>query len=129
MPYPGINMGDGWETRRRRDNGNDWCIVKLGLTGTIRKVIVDTAHFKGNYPDSFSLQAALSQREDMDAGDIAWQTMIAQTPLQADRAHLYIEEIQVAPEQKFSHVRLSIFPDGGISRLRVFGFPDWDTKT
>lgn len=127
MPYSGINMGDGWETRRRRDDGNDWCIVKLGLTGTIRKVLVDTAHFKGNFPDSFSLEAVHSQREDMDAEDIPWETVIAQTQLQADHAHLYMQEIQVAPEQKFTHVRLSIFPDGGISRLRVFGFPDRDT--
>ncbi|MEH6582962.1 MAG: allantoicase [Halioglobus sp.] len=125
MPNKGVNMGDGWETKRRRDQSNDWNIIKLGLTGTIRKVLIDTAHFKGNFPDTISLEATLSDREDMTADDIEWQTVIARTPVYADQEHLYIKEIEVGQDQEFSHVRLNIFPDGGISRLRVLGFPNW----
>lgn len=118
MPGRGINMGDGWETKRRRDAGHDWAIIKLGLQGNIRKVIVDTAHFKGNYPDRFSLEAR--------CGDAPWQTVIAETPLYADREHRFIQQIAVDPNAEFSHVKLNIFPDGGVSRLRIFGFPNWE---
>lgn len=126
MPNKGVNMGDGWETKRRRDASNDWAIIKLGLTGTIRKVMVDTAHFKGNYPDTISVEATLSDREDMTADDIEWQTVIERTPVYADQEHLFIKQIQVDQDSQFDHVRLNIFPDGGISRLRIFGFPNWD---
>jgi allantoicase len=126
MPNRGVNMGDGWETKRRRNEDNDWNIIKLGLTGTIRKVLIDTAHFKGNYPDAVSLEATLSDREDMTAPDIEWHTVIERTALYADQEHLYIKQIKVPEDQLFNHVRLNIYPDGGISRLRVFGFPAWD---
>ena len=123
LPGAGRNMGDGWETRRRRDLGNDWCIIKLGLPGSIRRVELDTAHFKGNYPDRFSLEAVKTEREDLDAPDIPWQLIIPETFLDAHCLRTYVEEI-LAPEQdSFTHVRLNIFPDGGVSRLRVFGEP------
>jgi allantoicase len=125
MPYPGINMGDGWETKRRRDEGNDWSIIRLGLRGSIRKVIVETTHFKGNFPDSFSLEATDTEREDVDDAGITWLPVIARTPLHADQAHLFIKQILVSPDQLFTHLRLNIYPDGGVSRLRVFGFPNW----
>lgn len=125
MPAAGANMGDGWETRRRRDNANDWCIIKLGMAGSIRKVLVDTAHFKGNFPDTFSLEAVHTEREDITAMDIDWQLVIPRTALHADREHLFIAEIEVSAEIAFTHVRMNIFPDGGISRLRIYGFPDW----
>jgi allantoicase len=118
-------MGDGWETRRRRDNANDWCVIKLGLAGTIRKVLVDTAHFKGNFPDTFSLEAIHTDREDITAADIDWQVVIPRSVLHADREHLFITEIAVPVETQFTHVRMNIYPDGGISRLRIYGFPDW----
>ena len=123
MPNRGENMGDGWETKRRRDNGNDWSIIKLGLTGTIRKVVVDTAHFKGNYPDQFSLQAANANGPD---ADLEWQTIINKTTLYGDREHLFIKQICCSETDEFTHVRLNIYPDGGISRLRIFGFPNWE---
>lgn len=126
MPNKGVNMGDGWETKRRRDASNDWAIVKLGLTGTIRKIMVDTAHFKGNFPDTISVEATLSDSEDMTADDIEWHTVIERTPVYADQEHLFIKQIQVDRDREFNHVRLNIFPDGGISRLRIFGFPNWD---
>ncbi|MEQ8803621.1 MAG: allantoicase [Haliea sp.] len=125
MPAKGVNMGDGWETRRRRDDRNDWCIVKLGLVGSIRKVLVDTAHFKGNYPDTFSLEGVNTAREDITADDIPWQTVIPRSRLYPDQEHLFIKQIDVPVDAEFSHVRMNIFPDGGVSRLRVYGFPDW----
>ncbi len=125
MPNRGINMGDGWETKRRRDQNHDWAIVKLGLIGNIRKVILDTAHFKGNYPDRFSLWATNTQREDIDAADISWTEVIAETKLYADQEHLFIQQILVPEETEFTHVKVNIFPDGGISRLRIWGTPNW----
>jgi len=130
MPGRGINMGDGWETRRRRDEFNDWAIIKFGLSGTIRKVLVDTAHFKGNFPDRFSLQAVNAithgiNDDNIQADTTPWESVIAETKLYADREHLFINRILVDPEVEFTHVRLNIYPDGGVSRLRVWGFPNW----
>lgn len=139
FPGRGINMGDGWETKRRRDDQNDWAVIKLGIPGTIRKVIIDTAHFKGNFPDSASLEAINANAcgitdtdiTDTDINDpqLNWQTVIAQTPLFADKEHLFIDQIEVDAAAEFTHVRLNIFPDGGISRLRVFGFPSWPSQS
>ena len=123
MPNRGLNMGDGWETKRRRDNQHDWAIIKLGIPGTIRKVIIDTAHFKGNYPDQFILQAAHSDKPN--ANDINWQTIIDKTSLRADHEHLFIQQLLCAENTEFTHVKLNIYPDGGISRLRILGFPNW----
>lgn len=126
MPYVGTNMGDGWETKRRRDEANDWCIIKLGLSGTIRKVVIDTAYYLGNYPDHFSLEAANISEEYTDS-NTEWTQVIDKMPLQADLTHLFIDELKVSTEETFTHVRLSIYPDGGVSRLRVIGEPDWDS--
>ena len=121
-PGRGVNMGDGWETRRRRGPGYDWLIVKLACAGQIKRVLVDTCHFKGNYPDSFTLEAIHTDREDITADDLQWQPLIAQTKLQAHTEHEYQEAIEDTVSQ-FTHVRLNIFPDGGVSRLRIFGYP------
>jgi len=123
MPGRGKDMGDGWETKRRRDPGPDWSIVKLASQGSIEKVIVDTCHFKGNFPDTFTLEGMVSSNDDFSNGqqEEQWQPIIERTKLYAHREHLFINEIVVNSEQSFTHVRLSIFPDGGISRLRVFG--------
>lgn len=126
MPGPGTNMGDGWETRRRRDADHDWCIIRFGVPGSIRKVILDTAHFKGNYPECFSLDATYSEQKDLQLDTVDWQPIIGRTPLRSDQVHLFIKKILAKPEQQFTHVRLNIFPDGGVSRLRVFGTPDWE---
>ncbi len=119
----GRNMGDGWETRRRREPGNDWIIVKLGAPGLIERVEVDTAHFKGNYPDRCSLQAA-SVDEGTDESVIAqalfWDEIMAPQKLKADRIHVF-EGAAIRAASAVSHVKLNIFPDGGISRLRIFG--------
>jgi allantoicase len=126
MPGRGKDMGDGWETKRRRDPGPDWSIVKLASKGSIEKVIVDTCHFKGNFPDTFTLEGMVSSSDDFSDGlqENKWQAIIVQTKLYAHREHLFLSEIVPLNTEKFTHVRLSIFPDGGVSRLRIFGKTD-----
>ncbi|ANO52381.1 allantoicase [Woeseia oceani] len=120
----GINMGDGWETARRRGPGNDWCVLALGHKGIIERVEVDTAHFKGNYPDRVLLQAANVDEASVNVVDLpevskSWPSLLAESKLHADRQHFF--ESELADIGPVSHVRMSIFPDGGVSRLRVYG--------
>jgi allantoicase len=120
MPGRAKNMGDGWETRRRRGPGYDWAIVRLGAPGAVRRVEIDTNHYKGNYPDSASLEACLLPGAGVDLlQKAAWTELLPQTKLSPHRRHLFVKELG-RPGQ-VSHVRLNIFPDGGISRLRVHG--------
>ncbi|WP_448547894.1 allantoicase [Thalassotalea fusca] len=123
MPGRGKDMGDGWETKRRRDPGPDWSIIKLADRGTVEKVIIDTCHFKGNFPDTFMLEGCVSDSDDFERlGDsIKWQPIIERQKLYAHREHMFMKEIVADNQQSFTHVRLSIFPDGGVSRMRVFG--------
>ena len=124
MPYRAKNMGDGWETKRRRGPGHDWAILKLGVPGIIRRVIVDTAHFKGNYPDSCSLEAAYSKEKVVGPSTVeslAWEEVLPNAKLKANQRHVFARPRQSQPA---THVRLSIFPDGGVSRLRIFGTPE-----
>ena len=121
LPGRGINMGDGWETRRRRDPGPDWAVVRLACEGFICKVTIDTAHFKGNYPDRFSLEGTVSDDGTVSSDVAQWQVIIPETKLHPDREHVFVEEIESTRNQTFTHVRLNIYPDGGISRLRLFG--------
>ena len=119
----GINMGDGWETRRRREPGNDWIIVKLGAPGILEKVEVDTCHYKGNYPDRCSLQAALVEggtEQSLVTQAMFWPSLMGEEKLQADRLHSFAGK-SLAKLGPVSHVKLNIYPDGGISRLRLFG--------
>jgi allantoicase len=121
-PGRGVNMGDGWETRRRREPGFDWVIVRLGHAGTIEEVEVDTAHFRGNFPDRVSLQAAMTQRRAADASEAEsakWPVLLSEQPLRADAQHRFKKEL--ASLGPVSHVRMNIHPDGGVSRLRLFG--------
>jgi allantoicase len=116
----GVNMGDGWETARRRGPGNDWVIFELGHAGAIDKVEVDTAHFKGNYPDRVSLDAAMFSSADEATPDSdAWQTLLPESRLEMDKQHFFDSELNALGP--VSHVRMSIYPDGGISRVRLFG--------
>ena len=119
----GINMGDGWETRRRREPGHDWIIVKLGGTGVIEKIEVDTCHYKGNYPDSCSLQAALvtsATDKSIVTAAMFWPELMAQQKLQADHIHEF-SGAMIAKLGPVNCVKLNIHPDGGVSRLRIFG--------
>jgi len=119
----GINMGDGWETRRRREPGNDWIIVKLGAAGIVNRIEVDTAHYKGNYPDRCSISAAMVPSPS-DTSIISeamfWPELMSEQKLEADKIHAF-EGNTIAKLGPVNHVRLNIFPDGGISRLRIFG--------
>ncbi len=121
-PGRGINMGDGWETKRRRGPGHDWVNLALGKRGRIDYIVVDTAYFRGNYPDQCSIEAAdLGDDKALSLDDPnVWTSLLEPAKLQADREHVF--EIDPALSQRpFTHVRLRIYPDGGVSRLRVWG--------
>ena len=121
MPGRGVNMGDGWETKRNRTPGNrDWVILKLATPGIIERILVDTVHFKGNYPDTCSIEACMATRdEDVPGEKTMWHTVLPPQKLNPDSVHEYTGEI--AGKTICSHARLNIFPDGGISRIRLFG--------
>ena len=119
----GRNMGDGWETRRRREPGNDWIIVALGAAGIVEKAEVDTAFYKGNFPDRCSLQAARvgeGTRASIITQSQFWPVLMGEQKLAADTIHTFDPELmtKLGP---VTHVKLNIFPDGGVSRLRIFG--------
>ncbi|WP_308912092.1 allantoicase [Acinetobacter schindleri] len=121
-PGRGINMGDGWETKRRRAPGFDWCILALSQAGKIEKIDIDTAHFKGNYPAEVSIQAVYIE----DATDpqlipqsMFWPFLLEAQPMQMDHVHSFINEILA--HEKISHIRVNMIPDGGISRIRLWG--------
>jgi allantoicase len=120
MPGRATNMGDGWETRRRRGPGYDWAIVKLGTTGDVRRVEIDTNHFKGNYPESASLEGCLAPGVSFAGlGSVDWTEILPRTTLKPHHRHSFSKELRRTGP--VSHVRLNIFPDGGVSRLRVHG--------
>ena len=114
---------DGWETRRRRgEPGNDWALVRLGVPGVPRTVVVDTAHFKGNYPPFCSVEATAVDgypSPDELLSGAEWVQLVPRSSLRGDTAH----EFPVERGQRFTHARLTIEPDGGVARLRVHGEP------
>jgi len=122
LPGRGADMGEGWETRRRREPGHDWCVLALGLAGRVRRIEVDTAHFKGNYPDRCSLQAAFAP--DAAAASVVaqsqfWNTLLPEVKLGADAIHTF--EGECLEVGTITHVRFNLHPDGGVSRLRLWG--------
>ncbi len=116
MPGTPTDMSDGWETRRRRGPGHDWCIVRLGTRGTIERVEVDTSFFRGNYPESCSLDGGVAADDNTD--EIEWTELLAMNRLGPHARHTFSELISHEP---LTHVRFNIYPDGGVSRLRLFG--------
>ncbi len=122
-PGRGQNMGDGWETRRRRGPGNDWIVIALGAAGHAKKIEIDTAHFKGNYPDRCTIQAG--RMEDATDADVVaasedWPVLLDEQKLQMDHIHDF-EGAAISDIGAITHIRLNIFPDGGVSRVRIFG--------
>jgi allantoicase len=119
---------DGWETRRRREPGHDWCVVRLGLPGIVRGVIVDTTHFVGNHPESCAIEACtVEETGDEEALALAaasWTEILPRTPLAGNTENRLV----IVSDRRTTHVRLNIFPDGGVARLRVYGVvvPDWE---
>lgn len=105
---------DGWETRRRRTPGHEACIVRLGTPGVVRGVDIDTRFFTGNFPAEASLDACVS---DEDVPQEAWQPLLAKQPLDGDAHHF----VAIEDNRKWTHIRLNIYPDGGIARLRIYG--------
>ncbi|MFF2624668.1 allantoicase [Kitasatospora griseola] len=120
---------DGWESRRRRgvsaeqphpvDEDHDWVIVRLGAAGVVRGVVVDTAHFTGNHPETASVQAASvpGHPSPAEVAAASWTEIVPRTALRGDSAHLFA----VSDPVRYTHVRLNIWPDGGVARLRVHG--------
>jgi allantoicase len=110
---------DGWETRRRREPGHDWALVRLGLPGVVRGVAVDTAFFKGNYPPEVSVEGAAVEGypspEELAGAD--WTSLVPRSAVKGDA----VNEFAVAEQQRWTHVRLRLYPDGGVARLRVHG--------
>jgi len=122
LPGRGVDMGDGWETRRRREPGNDWCLIELGAPGVIEKIEIDTAFFKGNYPDRCSIQAAYvtgGTDRSLTTQSLFWATLLPEQKLQMDTVQIFTDEITELGA--ITHIRFNIFPDGGVSRLRLWG--------
>lgn len=122
MPDRGINMGDGWETQRRREPGNEWVIIKLGHPGVLKCIELDTAHYKGNYPDKASVQGGYVQdgaNDSVVTQSMFWRELLPEQKLQADTILTFDKEvIDIGP---ITHVRVNIIPDGGLSRVRLHG--------
>ena len=124
LPGRSTHMGDGWETRRRRGPGNDWTIVRLGRPGSIRRVEIDTDHFKGNAPGACSMawcHAPAASAEALASSTVEWRELLPRTDIQPHARHRFERELRAA--ELATHVRLDIYPDGGVARLRVFGRP------
>ena len=114
---------DGWETRRRRSPGHDWAILRLGVPGIVRGVVIDTTHFTGNYPEFASLEAAeatgsLPTSPPTHLPTLKWKPLLPKSPLKGNRPNPF--ELSAKPA-RVTHLRLNIFPDGGVARLRVHG--------
>lgn len=131
---------DGWETRRKRTPGHDWCIIALGMPGSVTGVDIDTNHFLGNNPAYASVDAAASvdprssllslpggargPRGPKAPGGPQWTEILARVPLKPGSQNLF----PVADSRRWTHLRLNIFPDGGVARFRAYGsvLPDWE---
>ncbi|MGM8891795.1 allantoicase [Psychrobacter sp. 1Y1] len=123
LPTKAPNMGDGWETRRRREPGNDWSIIALGQAGIVDSIEIDTAHFKGNYPDKVSIQAVYSPNtpeQTLVTQSMFWDTLLEPQKTSADDVHHFGKD-KLQLDTPITHIRVNIFPDGGISRVRVYG--------
>jgi allantoicase len=137
------NIGDGWETARRLDRpdiitenaegflespGREWAAFRLGIPGKVIKVQVDTTCFKGNFPDSCKVEGCLLPADGdeklllADSGSVGWKTLVPQNKLGPHKSHVFI--VDAKDGEKVSHVKLTIAPDGGVARLRVWGIPE-----
>jgi len=125
-PGSGKNMGDGWETRRSRGKNFDWLILKCAAQGKISKIQIDTHHFKGNYPDKCSLQAAcLSDKvsnNNIVNDSKKWKLLLNKVKLKAHKKHNFQNHLM--KNKNVNYIKINIFPDGGISRIRAFGRVD-----
>ena len=113
---------DGWETRRRRTPGHDWAIIRLGLPGIVRGVVIDTTYFTGNYPERASIEAAsldgTPSLARLTSDEVRWEPLLKSSALEGNRVNLFSIDDHT---HRVTHLRLNIFPDGGVARLRVHG--------
>lgn len=125
LPGRGVDMGDGWETKRTRGAHVDWVIVRLGAPGRVAKVVVDTAHFRGNFPKEvqvFGLEAKQDRSEAPAHDDEGWVELLAPQKTGPDKEHEYEGGVlQNVQDKVYEYVKLVMIPDGGIKRFRVFG--------
>lgn len=117
LPGRGHDMSDGWETKRSREPGHtDWVVIRLGAPAQLQKVVIDTAHFRGNFPQKVNVKGAeVKDENDIDSAD--WVTIIPDSKTSADKEH----EFDVKNNDTFSHIKVTIIPDGGVKRIRAFG--------
>lgn len=122
LPGRGVNMGDGWETKRRRTPGSDWCVIQLARRGVVERIELDTHFFKGNAPQATRIEALDAKNPDPKqlASPEGWTTLIDEAPLVQHRRHL----LEPGVRKRVTHVRVHMFPHGGINRMRMFGFAD-----
>ena len=123
-PGIGTDMSDGWETKRRRGPGHDWVIIKLGHICIVERIVVDTIHFKGNFPDSCSLEGCFEPDTDRDAfltNTIDWKELLPVSKLSGNQENIF--SIASNQTEVLTHIRFNIYPDGGVSRLRIIGRP------
>ena len=121
-PGKAKNMGDGWETRRRRDKGNDWLILNSIDGSFIDKIEISTHHFKGNFPSHCSLQAAYLNTKNSKKivnSSNKWKYLLKNTKLSANKTHTFKNSLM--KKEKINYIKINIFPDGGISRFKIFG--------
>lgn len=124
LPGRGVDMGDGWETKRSREEGHvDWVIVRLGARGTVTKVVVDTAHFRGNFPPRVTVEGLDASGEMVEAGDARWVELLGAEKLGPDQEFEFgsaaMKNLQGG--RAYTHLKMTIIPDGGVKRFRAFG--------
>ncbi|MBM4344892.1 MAG: allantoicase [Deltaproteobacteria bacterium] len=125
LPGRGVHMGDGWETKRRRTKGSDWCVLQLGRRGVVDRVQLDTHFFKGNAPQAVRILAvdasgkSPQELQDLYQTDDGWVPLVDLQPLVQHRRH----ELEPVGAQPATHVRVHIYPHGGVNRMRFYGRP------
>ena len=116
-------MGEGWEARRRRDDGNDWALIQLAARGEVRQIEIDTTHFKHNASSHVEVRAidADHYRTDIEGDQPSpdWALLLSREALQPDTRHVY--PVTGPMQGPAAYVRVDAFPDGGLSRVRMFG--------
>src|SRR5689334_4558591 len=115
---------DGWESRRKRTPGHDWCIIQLAASGRIYGVDIDTNHFLGNHPPFASIEACRSETKDFDPDKAEWKEILNKSPLNPGSQNFY----EIPNHDIYTHLKLHIYPDGGVARLKVYGevFKEWE---
>lgn len=123
LPGRGVDMGGGWETRRSREKGHkDWVIARLGTKGRVERVVVDTAFYRGNYPKAMRVDGIDAGDETPKVDDERWAEVVRQHELGPDKEHEFVAScLPNGDRAPYTHLKLTIMPDGGVKRFRAFG--------